>query len=212
MSTLKKSKTKKLFYGQWPYKVSCVVKNAHYFRSSNQFMPARGFDDNVGKFSKKFNELKKLPNLKTRVEGPHVNFFTDNTATYKYIIDHLYSYIEEITEPESDKELDLLQTNQKLTIVDILPHKLFEYKVTFKKLNGNIKNVLIGFVDQQPPGTIKVSKSTHNYLLSTRTYFSNPPFLYVKDSKTLLFLKLISGEYIANTIQYMKRSDINTVS
>lgn len=214
MSTLKKSKTKKLFYGQWPYKVACVVKNAHYFRSYNTFIPARGFNNNdyVDKFSKKFNELKKLPNLKTRVEGPHINFFTDNKATYNQIIDHLYAYIVEITEPESDNELDLLQNNQKLAIVDTLPHNLFEYKVTFKKLNDSIKNVLIGFIDQQPPGTIKVSKSTHNYLLSTRTYFSNPPFLYVKDSKTLLFLKLISGEYIAHTIQYMKRSDINTVS
>lgn len=212
MSTLKRSKTKTLFYGQWPYKVACVVKNIHYFRSSNTFIPQRGNDDSVLKFSRKFNELRQLPNLKTRIEGTHVNFFTDDKSTYKHIIDQLYTYIVEITEPESDDELKLLQNNQKLSIVNALPHSVFEYKVTFKRLNVSAKNRVIGFINHQPQGSIKVSKTTLHYLSSPRTYFSNPPFLYVKDSKTLLMLKLISGEYLANTIQYMKRSDINTVS
>lgn len=196
-----------------------MISNTRYCKVTDTFFPIKKFYydlvpkqhlEYIDKFKNEFTKVKNLPNIKLRVEGSRINFFTDSKQVYTQVINTLYPYVLEITEP-ADNELELLQANQKIIIVDKLPHNLYEYKVTFKRLDESIKVRLNKFISQQL-NCIKVNNATQNYLSSTKVYMSGNPYVYLKDSNVLLMLKLISDGYIQNTNQYIKRSDINNVS
>ena len=216
-------KTQKLFYGKWAYKVSIRFRGAHLVRFYGTDILIRRFENPSDNFhyhgfkpgeleelercTRLVHELQGVKNIKYRYEANMINIFTDTTEMYDKLRTMFFSNIKEVWEPTDISEVEYLKDNINNVIVDFLPHKKYRYKVTLKySTPHHVKDALVKWIDGNTP-TVKTSKSTMRFLFSTS--YIQSPFIYVEDSKTLLFLQLIAGDQIKKTEKFILRSDIN---
>lgn len=227
MSKKLRQKTKKLFYNQYPFKVATLVKgggrlrfwNVEYIVSSQPYgfhnASHRLTDDDqerLRKFSKPFNRFKKKSDsVKIRYEGSHVNFFLKDRKEYEAALKAFKEFVVESWETESDAETDALMGNNKIVIVNQLPHGVYTHKVIFKSMPIDKKASLLSWLKKYPTGEFKISPTTELYLNNTRMW-KQDPFVLVKEPKMLTMMSLSMGDYIRRTEKYVLRSSINTGS
>jgi len=214
---LKKLKTDKLFYGKYPYKISTRLMGASSLRFMNLFKEiaqrvpgSRIKYEDFDCFTKAF--LKYGDIAKYRIEGNSINFFVTDKDTYDSILNDLAKYVVSKTEPESEIELNALNTKNKIVLCDAYPHGIYRYKVTFKADTDQLKKTLLSWHKTYPETTIKFSKQTIENLTYDKTFYWQYSFLYIQDEKFLSMLYLLGNGYIRRVEEYVLRSSINTVS
>lgn len=215
---IEKLKTSKLFYGKWPYKVSCRInyarsvistKTSYYYGYGKQVSPEEVRE--VEKFRLAIISFLKK-DIKYRAEYNHFNIFCDDKKLLEQIYKKLAPWIEHIYGPQNDEELEYLINNgRKKRVCDKLPFSKFEYRVYFKTntpliLKESFKNWIVKY-----NGKIQCSESTLRWLTDDHKYFQGP-FCYVEDSATLTMLGLFLANHIKITEQFVLRKGINTLS
>lgn len=214
---LKKLKTNKLFYGKYPYKVSTRLTGAGSFRFISLFkeiaqqipgskIKYKDFDAYTQVF------LKYGTQIKYRIESNTVNFFMEDRTIYDSICSELSKYIVSLTEPESETELNVLYSKNKIVLCDAYPHGIYKYKVIYKTNSPQLKTTLLNWHNTYPETVIKFSKKSIAELSHSRSYYWDYSFLYLQDEKFLSMLYLLGNGYIKRVEEYVIRSSINTVS
>ena len=213
----KKTKSSKLFYGKWPYKVICRVEGAWAIRYGISYIRdmviGKDFHRNVNKSKlKKFVKLAEpflIDTIKKRCENNICTFYCADLAMYDDMKDKLEEFIVEVVEPGSQEELDLLtQNTAKKVVCDALPHKLYRYKISIKATTPpNIRTSFKSWIANYGE-IIKTSNSTDRWFTSLRNY--GQPFIYVKDSPMLSMVSMFLGGNISKIEEYVPRSSINT--
>lgn len=216
MNRPRKLKTKKLFYGEWPYKVATLCQGASILRHETIAStiidrlngPERHrlskFCENYKKFSKKEHKI--------RIERNHVNFFIKDRTLYDEVVDLMKDYITEVSEPENDLVLDTLNNDKKVTVVNELPHGKYTTKIVLKSVMPvNQRTNLVELLQKYGIDKVRMSKTTERYLNGVRGYMQDP-FFYIEDEKMMTLLLLAANGYIRKTERFVLKSSINTES
>ena len=232
---MRELKTKKLFYGKWPYKVETYIKGASrvYYsgtditlewclgkRKVDYWENEYGFwghrhnikidKVDLAKYTvavKPFIDLKK--ELKIRCEGGALNFFTDNKDLVDQMRQALSPWIQSITAPASDEELAFLMDNgRKKILCDMLPYDQFKFKVFIKtSLESTQRQRFYEWIDRNN-SKLSWPDSTDRWLTGER-HWAQDPFVYVEDDKTASMLLLYLGNHTKRVEEFILRDSIN---
>jgi hypothetical protein len=226
---LKKLKTKKLFFGSWPYKIATRIKGGNYIKiygldnviknaDQYRFYTRRYFIEDqtvVQQLSDKLQEFAVLfkpyadAEIKVRAEGSHFNIFVKDFDLFNKIQKDLAEFVYETYEPENDQQLDILLGNQKCVLCDQLPKGDYRYKLILKDMPEYVRQNFYGWMTKYPSTKIKASPSTERYLKGTRYYMSEP-FIYVKDDSMRMMTLLALQGYVRKTEEFVLRSSISS--
>lgn len=222
MKKLLKQKTKKLFYGKWPYKIATMCQGGCYIKIYGLTKCKLMFEDNSlhRNFYRKFDKVRLTDfcgkyelfvneHHQIRAEGNHVNFFVDDEVLYKKIIEIMGDFVVEVTEPESNAVLQMLKSNKKIVVVDELPFGKYNSRIVFKEMPLNQRENLAELLKKYGDDSLRMSITTKRYLNGERHYMQDP-FIYVEDEKILTLLALAANGYIKKTEKFVLKSSINT--
>lgn len=211
---LLKQKTNHLFYGKWPYKITCMVPCAHLIRTfgnkgleNPELIVSRNFfnTEDVKVFVKEFKELLQDPNVKRRINYNHIDFYILSKEEFIRLRKELKKYIVAITQPDNDEQLTTLLENKKYILCDKLPHGKYHYKITFKDMAPNIRRNLIEWAEKYNNDDIYVPKSTKNHFKCIK-YHHGSHYFYIKDSKMITLITLASAGHVRRTDEYVVRT------
>jgi hypothetical protein len=231
MNQYRKQKTRKLFYGKYPFKVTTTIKNGSYFRiwRVDQIIAwcENNWHPDISRYTNRISNTAEQQRLKEyctalslldkdsyklRIERSTVSYFLKDRSSYEKCIELLADFINEITEPEDDQVLDAIVEDKKTVICKELPYGKYTHKVILKaQMPVNVKNNLLEWGKKYGEDMICFSPTTEGYLAGRRHYMQDP-FLYVADGKMLMMLGLAAQGYIRRTEQFIPRSSINTSS
>lgn len=224
MSKLRKLKTKKLFYGKWPYKIATYCGGGSYIKifglaecaerankglfSGNNYRYHYIDNAKLYDFCKRYEKVVAEEH-QVRAENSHVNFFVKDRAVYEKIIKIMGKFVINVTEPENDEVLNTLQSDKKFVVVDELPHGQYHYRIILKNMPIAQRENFVVLLNRYGADKIRMSKSTKRYL-SGETHYMQDPFVYIGDEKMLAMLGLAASGYIKRTEQFVLKSSINT--
>ncbi len=209
-----KLKTNHLFYGKYPYKISCDFgSNRKVTYSIRRLRHEPQLVNNIAYLPlkdilQKFQPIYQSKNSCIRIEHPCVNVFLQNKEECDNVYNQLKEYVVSVTEPASDIELNVI-SDKKRILCNKLPRGKYQFKVWYK---GNtpfdIRKNICTWADKNQD---KVFLTPGNLSFFKTINFSfHSQYIYVTDSKTLLMLSLISNAYISDVHEYIVRSSINT--
>lgn len=216
---LLKQKTNSLFYGKWPYKISCFVEGAHFIRTYGTMgikhpEIIRGYEFNVQKLKKFIEEAKEIlqdSNIKRRINCHHIDFYVMTKDEFNNVQVTLKKYLIGTCQPETEEQLQILLENKKYILCDKLPHNKYCYKITFKDMPVKVRNNLIAWAERYNNEDIYVPKSTRNHFKDIK-YHCGAHYFYIKDSKMITLVTMAASSYVRRTDEYVVRNSINTES
>lgn len=230
--TPKKLKTNKLFYGEWPYRISTRVPGGNLIRikgidtvkgyctSNKQPLDFGGHHSYLYRRVLSKSLLLNYVNLiepyinrdiKIRAEYDTVNIYIKDRVLYQDMQNHLISFIVDVTEPDNADELKTLLDSNKLVICDRYPHNGYQYKLYFKhNMPINVRTTLYNWVKKYQNKQIYINKGTENYLIQGKNAWGEH-YLYLKDKKMITLVLMAAQGYIRKTEEFVLRSSINTI-
>lgn len=225
---MKIHKTKKLFYGKYPYRVEvkCPGVNLLYRYGLTEVQDFCSNKTDHWKF-RKFNYVEKeklseiinlMPDymdrkIKTRTEFDKLHFYLTDYAEYDKIYKHFEKWVYSITKPASDSELNQLFSKNHIVLCDRIPYNLYVFKVILNEcfLSEDKKADMLDYFLRH--GDAYMIKPDTIKWLSNKMHHLYDPYVYVKDSKYLLMLQLYLGSAVMRTYEFALRDTaINTVS
>lgn len=213
-------KTKRLFFGKWPFKVETQVPGAAFFmrRGADETRKfCLGLSDSLYRPNYSDLEKKKLlqfisdfeklsvENIKVRAEWNTLNFYTDTFDSYSTIKKTLEYWIVKLTEPANLEELELLMnSNTRKVMCNKLPYDKFQYRIVLKpSMPTGIREKFLEWANNFPDA-IQSTEKTLQWLHGEQRYLQDP-YIYVEDPKQITFIKLLLGQYIARCEEYVVR-------
>lgn len=208
-------KTRKLFYGKWPYKVSIIIpQGCTILREKSGFISFyRGGFRNDNDIDAFISKMSLIPNkeFKTRKEHRIFSFFCDEYEDYKSIKTNLEYWIYEAYEPENTEELNFLINNGvKKIICKEYPHKKFQYKIRINKhmppeLKLKFFNWSLKFKEN-----INFPKLTKEWFKESFSWYYVDPYFYVENEKFLTMVLLYLGKNCKKTEEFVLEKNINS--
>lgn len=226
---MKVHKTSKLFYRKYPYKIELSVKGAEYIKRFGHseivefctgktfpvYMRFRSFTDQQKQqlmaFSSVVSPLLK-EGYQVRTEMNTINFYLEDRNTYESLVSKLDGFINSVTIPNSDDDLEKLFSKNHIIMRDRLPHKKYAYKVMLRSnIPESNRENFIKWVDTQRDAFF-IPQKTELWLRGRRTWIYDP-YMYVESSKHLTILGLYLGNSVRRTYEFVLRdTQINSVS
>lgn len=216
---LLRQKTNSLFYGKWPYKISCKIESAYLIRTYgkmgvNNPSIIRGHNFDPVKLREFVIDAKYLledSTVKKRINHNYIDFYLLNKDYFNSAQFSLTKYIKSITQPESDDHLTTLLENKKYILCDKLPHGKYQFKITFKDMPVKVRNDLINWAEKYNNNEIYIPKSTRTHFKSVKYHYGSHYF-YITDTKMITLIAMASSGYIRRTDEYVIRNSINIES
>ena len=150
---LVKQKTNKLFYGKYPYKVTCRIQGAHYIRTYGLTyfqlhypsirVGREKISDDLVEFITNAQHYIANEKIKKRIESYFIDFYLETESEYREVQTRLAKYLVRVVEPDNEEQLKTLLENKKYNLCNKLPHDKYRYKVTFKDMPPKVRNDLI---------------------------------------------------------------------
>jgi len=226
---MKVHKTSKLFYRKYPYKIELTCKGAEYIRRFGHDDTVNMCEGKLNSFSFKnrnFTALQKQklidfsntvsPALaaghKVRVEMNTMSFYLLDSSTYESLVKDLKLYIQSVTVPDSNEDLERLNSKNHIIVCNKLPHNKYEYRLMLKEnLSEKAKESLVIWINNAGD-EVSVPGKTDTWLRGDRSWIYDP-YIYAKSSKNLTMLSLILGSSIKRIYEYVLRdTQINSVT
>jgi len=219
---LVKQKTNKLFYGKFPYKVTCRIQGAHYIRTygANHFLflygyprqlPAGKISNDLVEFVTNAQHYIANKNIKKRIEGYFIEFYLETESEYLEVQTRLAKYAVRVVEPDNEEQLKTLLENKKYNLCNKLPHDKYRYKVTFKEMPPKVRSNLLAWAERYNNDDIYITENTRRHFKSLK-YHHGSHYFYIKDSKMITLIAMAASGYIRRTDEYVVRNSINTES
>jgi len=221
-----KKKTNKLFYRKWPYKIECFLVGSSYIvrlglQRTLAWADSKDNRDhwiykNANKEAiKKFAECYALfadEDIQIRVEGAHFNIFLGDRALYERITKIMETWVISVTEPGTDKELEVLLSEQnKKVICNTIPDEKFYFRIYIKtnKFKPHERKTFLDWLSRYPE-KYKITYTTQRYLEGQPCYPQNP-YIYVTDRAMASTIMLYLGQRAKRVEEFITRSSINTI-
>lgn len=226
---LKILETKKLYYRKFPYKVALRIKGGYYVTryGSSAVLKAKEWEVKYGSQSMGYRysridmgELEQFTNLalqfigrddiRVRAEGTHFNLFSLDKTTHDSIVKTLGPWLEHVSEPKTDKDLQYLLENKSIkVIVDQLPHEKYKYKIVLKSsMKPDVRLRLKDWMGKYSQDDMTISsRTTYDWMKGLKPY-AQDPFIYVAEDKVRTMVELYIGTNKARTEEFVLRSSI----
>lgn len=212
---LLKQQTNHLFYGKWPYKITCRIhriwlirnfKNSNYDNFNTSLLMSENFD------LKNFLTLAECyirdETIKKRIERNNIDFYILDLTTFENVQKDLNKYITATSSPNNLEDLQIMLENCTSTLCTRLPHEKYRYKVVFKDMPAKTRNNLLQWAEKYNNDDIYITKSTKSHFrLSNHHYGTH--YFYVKDKKMIILINLAASGYIRRTEEFILKTDIN---
>lgn len=216
---MKLQSTKRKFYNKWLYKVSLFCPGAALYRiksyqecldwlSSNKektVYPTYSYYNKAlgNKNFKNITEfLSKLDptTFGKRIESSTLDIYTNNFDLYQSLINEFSLFVFQAFAP-SNIDIDALEENK--IAAKKLAHKEYKYRVFL--LPHKIKNTqekinFISWLDTQQD-RIKITDTVKRWFVTT-SYNWDRRYMYVKDEKTLMLVKIRSADAVGRIYEY----------
>lgn len=195
-----KLKTDRLFYNQYPYRI--VFTDHNNIRNWN----AR-YNDVL---KKHYDVLKKNENVRMRVEGKFISAFFKTKTDYENELINLKPYITSVTEPESDKQLEII-SNKRHHLCNRYPRGKYQFKIFFKPNTPyTIRDNIVKWYLQQGDAVYFTPSNLAYFVRKKFNWPGHDMYLYTRTSKEVLMASLIGGAHVSSVIEYVLRDSINT--
>lgn len=216
---MKVYKTSKLFYGKWLYRIETKASGANLIKRwglAETQAYCTGSDERL--FSRQYSKFDKdqlfrysvaiAPfldkDLQIRAEHNTINFYLNDSALAKSLEGAVTQWLVSVTEPESDADIESLQSKSSLVLCKELPHGKFNYRVHIRynmpaHQRESFLTWLKNYGDQ-----IRPSKTTVRWLTGKSSYMQDP-FIYVVDKNHLLMVSLFLSGNLKNTEEFVLR-------
>jgi hypothetical protein len=160
------------------------------------------FTDNVESF------LTMKDQVQIRAEGRHFNIFCKDPVLLETIHTALEPWIIDVYGPTTKEELDfMLDNGHKKILRDVLPKNGFRYKIYFKYLwHEDARRDFLKWADKFPD-KISIEDSSRRWITSGDSW-SNNPFMYVKDDKTLSMVGLMISGHVKKVEEFILRENL----
>lgn len=220
-----KLKSSKLFYKKWPFKISCNLRGAfHIFfhktadildfcddkkNKIDHYITTKNLDKKqIKAFALAVEEFKINKNVQIRTEGSKVSIFCMDYQMLNNLHSKLNPWITNIYGPQSEKELEyLLDKGHKIILCDELPKDNFDYRVYFKlKMPADKKQQFLSWANKFQSQVI-ISKVSTKWMSGEEKY-TQAPFMYVKDDKTLSMVGLQLVGYVQRVEKFVVRNSL----
>lgn len=203
--------TKKLFNGQYQYKVVLVCPGANAFRSGNmattlaelkkvdlssidsytRFRIGIKTQDELDYAFKLQSQLSQLEDIDIRVESPWVTVYTNSNSNVTQLISLDEGKVKYVSLPPTNTILD------KNTI--IMPKMMYDFRITLGKTNYNH----VTFINwAESSSKLKLTKSCKRDLSKDRSWGGT--YFYITGENTLLMAKMHLGDAIAKVERIIK--------
>lgn len=211
-----KQKTRKLFYGKYPYKISLLIPEGCQILILNNnrinfYRTGLRNDNDLTALISNFPELPKQ-DFKTRKEHRILGLFFGNRDDYLNFLTNLNYWIIETSEPETESELDFLKENGvKKTICKNYPHGKYQFKI---RISRHMKyDAKVNFLEwtkkTYQKDQINFPDSTREWLRDSFGWYYTDPYFYVEDYKVLTMIMLYLGSNWKKTEEYVLEESIN---
>lgn len=225
---MKIHKTKKLFYGKYPYKIELKCPGLSILRrlkikEAIDFYKDPHINWDAGYLTKKnrsnlVNLLEKLLEyleigIPTRLESEKLNFYLSDEEIFKKVLDDLAPWVYLIAQPGTAGDLELLHSKNHIILSNKLPHGKYKFKVMLNTsgITTSKRNDVHSWLKKHNDVYL-MTEDTH-YWFSGNKGYPNEPFVYVKTTQDLMMLHLYMAEMAKKTYEYVLRDiEINTIS
>ena len=214
---VKRSKTKKLFYNKWIYKINCTINGGWYLN-----MPPHRYIYWTSKMSSEASqellifksklEQFKDKDIKLRFEYNQVSIFCNDKDLFKDLETMFTDWTNCVWEPETKEEETFLVTSGKRKcLCKKYPKGLYRYKAYFNKKDMDLdkRNSFYEWIMKYDANIMTVANKTKAWLLG-KEFFIESPFLYVSDKKMLSMVCMRLGNGVKLIEEFILESDINT--
>lgn len=213
-------KTKRLFYGKWPYKIETHIPGGsflHRWGATEARKFCLGISDTL--YRPNFSEEDKIKllsyidaylhvpknDVQIRAEYHTLNYYAGDEGTYKTIKSILKKWVVCLTEPGSQEELEvLLNSKSKKVICNKLPYDKYRYKLTIKPSMPVAQREKFLEWLKQFPDSFHPTESTKKWLSGEHSYLPEP-YIYIEDSKQITFVKLFLGNSSGRCEEFVVR-------
>jgi len=225
--TLKKLKTNKLFYGEWPYKISTVCVGATLLRARGiQYLKKWCITPNINRhWSKRKNidplllldYLIKLEHyialgIKLRIEHDQISIFLKDVALYQEMVTELSDYVISVTEPADAAELEIIESDSKIVLCNHLPKHMYRYKVVFKDMDIDTASNMLEWAEKYDENCIGIPNATRKNFSGKRGFWPNACYFYARDRSMVMMITMAAGGNIRRVEEFVPRYSINKVA
>jgi hypothetical protein len=205
MTYIRTTKTTKLFWKKFPYRVTVFAPWIGFLHHFN-IEPSR-----YAKEVSVFNNLIKIfdkDDIKVRIENQTANIFLKREDFIDKIINTFPNNITEVSKPENDKILEFLTSNIATEIKNELPYGCrYRVFVGYNKMTSQTARENFVALANRIPNDVKVTPVVINKLAVDRPWYSQYYF-YVKDDKHLMMVQLLLNHNIKKIIQIKTNQEI----
>lgn len=218
-------KSSKLFYNKWPYKVECIALGASRiihtgvnltkeWCNSNGSSKFRNWENpNIDKadllrFIDAVGPFLDSKDVQIRAEGAHFNLFCKDKTILECIDLRMSPWIKGIFGPTTDEEHAFLMENgHKKILCNKLPKEDYRYRVYFKTKFPEERRNAFATWSENYKDKLEISP-TSKYWMSGERLYTQDPFMYVKDDKTLSLVGMYISGYVKKIEEFILRENI----
>jgi hypothetical protein len=204
--------TNSLFYGKYPYKITCRVPGGRWRNkfTKNYWYPETNSEDekNGADFYKVSEKYYQDKSIKIRTEHSLTSFYFKDESFIETMKTELKRWIREIHQPASSLDQEFLLNNPKKVVCDFYPKKKYRYCVYIKNtMPASKRQSFYDWFVKNNNDNMSITGSTQRWLQQRKNY--GEFYIRVEDEKTLLLVNMFLSEYITKTVEYVLRNSIN---
>lgn len=222
--TPKKLKTSKLFYGQWPYRISTEIAGATLLRARGiEYLKKWCINPSVNQHWCKrknidpimvYNYMSRLEHyialgIKLRIERDTINIFVKDPELYQEIANKLAEFVVSVSEPANSKELEIIEGDSKIVLCNHIPKRKYQYRVVFKDIAITEAANILAWAEKYDENCIGIPKGTRKYFSGDRTFWPVPCYFYARDRNMVMMITLAATGKIRRVEEFVPRSSIN---
>jgi hypothetical protein len=222
--TPKKLKTNKLFYGEWPYKISTGIVGASLLR-------ARGIDYlkkwcmfpgiNSHWARRKHMDPATLldyvvalepflsSDVKLRIDQDQISIFVKDSGLCQEIATALSKFVISITEPTNTQELVYMADNKKVVLCNHIPKMKYQFRVVFQDIPIAAAANILAWAEKYDADCLEIPTGTRRHFSGDRGFWPSECYFYARDRSMVMMITLASGGKIRRVEEYVPRSSIN---
>jgi len=226
--TPKKLKTNKLFYGEWPYRISTAVAGATLLRARGiQYLKKWCISPSINSHWAKrknidtvllYNYMSILEHyialgVKLRIEHDQINIFVKDPELYQEIARELEDYVINVSEPADIDELEIMASDNKIVLCNHIPKKKYQYRVVFKDMEANEAANILAWAEKYNEDCIGIPSGTRRYFSTgERSFWPSACYFYARDRSMVMMITLAATGKIRKVEEFVPRSSINKVA
>jgi hypothetical protein len=146
--------------------------------------------------------------IQTRVEGSTFSIYCRDTELFQDLCKKLNKWTQNIYEPASEQELDIMTNNAKQVLCNQFPHRRYHYKLYLKSDTALSTRESFSSWIKNYSEKVRATKDTERWF---KGRYTQGPYVYVDDQKMLSLASMFLGANVKKIEEYILRDDINQI-